>query len=126
MDMMTRRILYWASALFFLACISATANFFLHIRSGPPHEWVTHTFAGKVVSVSSSTISVQDARATERLFMFSPQTVVRKGVSTVPLSALIVGQFVLVHAPPVPGTPNEAREIRVLTTDSVEKSQLKR
>lgn len=124
---MTKHNAWYVLALVAVVFIAVPAlNFIFHIRGGPPREWVENSFAGTVVSVSTSSITVSDARHVERVFTLMPDTKIRKGPGALTPDQLVVGALVLVHAPPGPHGTSSAQEIRILSTDTLNDVRLPR
>ncbi len=124
--MKQRNMWYGVGLVLVLFVVLAILNFIFHIRGGPPREWVENSFAGTVVSVSTSSITVSDASHVERVFTLMPDTKIRKGPGALTPDQLVVGALVLIHAPPGPRGTSSAQEIRILSTDTLDDVRLPR
>ena len=92
------------------------AGFIFHTHGGPPDQWAAHTFAGKIVTVSTSSVAVVDARGMSRTFLISDETRIVEGKNKLTVNALEVGVVVMVDGGPKEELSAVAREIRILST----------
>ncbi len=86
---------------------------FWFMRSGPPPD----SFAGKVIVVSETELTVMDAKGRLRIFTLTASTSVVIGKNTTVGTALATSTFVMVTTD-LPGpAATTAKKIRILSTD---------
>ena len=102
--------------LFLLIGVGILLGGFFHLHRGPGGAWAGHVFGGKIVSVAASEFSVADIHGTQRTFLITGETVVRKGKESVLPSTLVLGAFVMVDMSPAPEGKEAAREVHILST----------
>ena len=99
-----------------LFAVLNVAGFIFHTHGGPPDQWAAHTFAGKIATVSTSSVAVVDARGMSRTFLISDETRIVEGKNKLTVNALEVGVVVMVDGGPKEELSAVAREIRILST----------
>ena len=102
--------------LFLLIGVGMLLGGFFHMHRGPAGAWAGHVFGGKIVSVAATEFSVADIHGTQRTFLITQETVVKKGKESVLTSTLTPGVFVMVDMSPAPEGKEAAREIRIFST----------
>ena len=102
--------------LFLLVGIGILLGGFFHMHRGSSGAWAAHVFGGRVTSITATKFSVSDIHGTQRTFLMTGETVVRKGKDSVLMSALTQGAFVMVNIAPTSEGKEVAREIHILST----------
>lgn len=81
-------------------------------------EWNTHGAFGKVIGVSSSTISLQDAQGNERLVSVGSGTLIRKYSGEISLGDVRYGDQIVAIGEPSSSGMLEARFVRIFEASS--------
>lgn len=116
MMMNQRRILVAVLGFFFIVGVFMGVGRYFHMHRGPDGDWTNHIFGGKITHLSATDISVSDIHGTQKTFVLTPQTEIRRGKDTVTTDALSVGSFVVINIAPAPEGKEAAREVRLLST----------
>ena len=98
----------WGGVLVILAIAFQVAGF-LHSRGGPGD------YAGAVVSVSATALTVREGNDTMRSFTFASTTDIHAGPTKITASDIAVGRFVVVRESRT--RPGTLEEIRLLKDD---------
>ena len=116
--MKQRRTLIAVLGFFFLIGIAMGVSGYVHMHRGPGGDWANHIFGGKITHLSATEISVSDIHGTQKTFVLTPQTEIRKGKDTVATDTLSIGSFVMIDISPVLEGKDAAREVRILSTST--------
>lgn len=101
--------------LFLLVGVGMLLGGYAHTHHGPGGAWSGRVFGGTITHVGPSEISVADIHGTEKTFLMTSSTLLRKGKEAVGSETLFVGAFVMVTIYPAPEGGEVAREVRLLS-----------
>ena len=121
--MSKRKKTYIILALVFVFFASANVvGFFFATRHDGTANISKDMFAGKVFEVTETDISIIDAREVKRTFTLTKDTKIVEGKHELRIADITEGIFVLITSKQIPQSGDEAKEVRIVTTDTFKKN----